>query len=84
MRDKLCCANDNDCVTGDECVGGTCSATQPSQGVCKPKPKSGCWSNADCKNILAPSCNGARVCPCGADCLLADALGTCQSILSTN
>ena len=81
LRAKGCCANDNDCIAGDECVGGTCSATLTSAGVCKPKPTgNACWSNADC-SVLTPTCNGPSVCKCGEECLVADKTGTCALIL---
>jgi hypothetical protein len=63
---------------GYECVGGGCSSGVAHQGVCKPLPTSAnaCWSTADC--AMGASCSSARVCPCGADCFVADALGTCN------
>ena len=83
LRGKGCCANDNDCITADECVGGTCSATVTSAGVCEPKPTgNGCWSDADC-SLLSPTCKGATVCPCGVMCFAPDKMGTCQLILET-
>jgi hypothetical protein len=85
LRTKGCCSNDLDCVAADECVGGTCSATAASDGVCKPRPtmRNNCWSDADCKAlVLTPKCNGASVCPCRASCLLADKMGTCQKLLT--
>jgi hypothetical protein len=85
LRGKGCCANDLDCVAADECVGGTCSATVTSKGRCEPRPtmRNSCWSNADCKGLIAtPSCSGASVCPCAANCLLPDKMGTCQKLLT--
>jgi hypothetical protein len=83
MRDNGCCANSNDCISTNECVGGTCSATQPSAGVCRIKPTgNSCWTNADC-SLLAPNCTGASLCPCNADCILPVKMGTCQLLATT-
>ncbi|MCC6902947.1 MAG: hypothetical protein IT377_28520 [Polyangiaceae bacterium] len=61
-----------DCKTwGDE--------LQCVNGVCKDAPPPGmCWSNQDC-GASGSVCLGASVCPCGADCAMADKLGTCSN-----
>ncbi len=62
-----CCKTDADCAQGEECVGT----------VCKPIPPTGeCWSDADC--AAGETCVGAAVCPCGAECIIADHAGKCE------
>jgi len=70
-----CCFTDSQCM--GRCYGATCAAG--SEGVCKstPPPAPGqCWGDRDCS--AGQLCRGARICPCGAACLLADEPGTCQ------
>jgi hypothetical protein len=63
-----CCSVDIDC--GDElpvpCVNGVCKAPVPN----------GCWSDAACGPMA--TCVGPFVCPCGADCYIADHPGACE------
>jgi hypothetical protein len=70
-----CCQTDVDCGEGDwTCVPGT------EAGVCKPPVGPGtdhCWWNGDCGPTEA--CFGAAVCPCNADCDMADQTGTCKA-----
>jgi hypothetical protein len=69
-----CCFTDSQCM--GRCYGATCAPG--SEGICKstPPPSGQCWGDADCAG--GQLCRGARICPCGAACLLADAPGTCQ------
>jgi len=77
-----CCSVDADCNANEECAGVTCSAAGRASGVCKAIPNRNgnrCWSDADCAgNANNTTCTGAMVCPCGAICLRADMLGTCN------
>lgn len=71
-----CCQSQNDCPgpTNRQCVLSTASQT----GVCEagiPSDSNVCWNDSDCFN--GQSCVGARVCPCGAQCLVADQPGEC-------
>jgi hypothetical protein len=64
-KDRNCCGSDTDCADGGECV----------QGVCKERPTGfACWSTRDCVGGI---CVAPNVCPCGSDCLVADAPGNC-------
>lgn len=58
------CAVDSDCAMFETCSDGLCVLT-PGR----------CWSDADCGEDLR--CEGARICPPGALCLLADEPGRC-------
>jgi hypothetical protein len=68
-----CCAGDGDCAGGERCV-----ATNGAVGVCKPDlvAEYACWDDGDCDFGL---CNGAQICPCGADCDMEDKAGTCAT-----
>jgi hypothetical protein len=79
LRDKGCCVTNADCPATAECVGGSCSATTPTKGVCKAKPTTAgsCWTDADCGRLA--TCKGQSVCGCGLLCILPDKMGTCQS-----
>jgi hypothetical protein len=69
-----CCYGDVQCGEAERCHNWSC--TPDGQGVCKPLPEFGtCWSDHDC--APGETCDGARVCPCGALCILPDATGTC-------
>lgn len=72
-----CCVTDGDCAGSSHCAGssGVCGAGGTATGVCKPAVSSGCWTDADCTG--GQSCHNARVCQCGASCLLPDQPGTC-------
>jgi hypothetical protein len=73
---NACCFSDADCPY--RCYGAQCA--DASEGVCKPMPMLGqCWADRDC--AVGATCNGARVCPCGAQCLLPDAPGMCISVM---
>ena len=65
-EDRNCCISDADCGDSGECV----------QGVCKPRPTdfAQCWTTRDCVGGI---CVAPNVCPCGSDCLVADAPGNC-------
>lgn len=68
-----CCYVDGDCGAG-RCVVPGAGET----GVCKdPRElRAGeCWDDVDCGD--GRRCLGARICPCGAACFIADAPGTC-------
>ncbi len=77
---SACCYLDEDCGTGEECVGSTCTAQDPAkEGSCKAKADLGqarCWRDSDCPSSR-PTCRGARVCGCTALCIMADSPGTC-------
>ncbi|HVZ72633.1 MAG TPA: hypothetical protein VHJ20_09680 [Polyangia bacterium] len=84
-RVKGCCLTNADCSGDEECVGGGCPTKgTATRGVCKAKPtaRAACWSNADC-GALTPTCEGASVCACGEQCLLADKAGTCKLLAAT-
>jgi hypothetical protein len=69
-----CCFEDAQCPKGGHCVGEVC----PRQaGVCEPPVTSRgeCWEDSDCGR--GAHCEGERVCPCGAQCIVADAPGRC-------
>lgn len=71
-----CCDVDAHCTgRGQRCVGASVG-TNTCQGVCKgPVTDPGtCWSDADCPGGV---CDGERICPCGALCIIADAPGRC-------
>jgi hypothetical protein len=64
-KDRTCCVSDTDCADDGECV----------QGVCKERPTGfACCSVRDC---LGGICVAPNLCPCGSDCLVADAPGNC-------
>jgi hypothetical protein len=78
-----CCYLDEDCASGEECVGAECGELSPGAppvaiaGVCKqrfPSVSTQCWQASDC----ADGCTGVQVCRCGAACLVADMAGTCN------
>jgi hypothetical protein len=73
-----CCFSDGDCSGRDsECIGEVCAFD--GAGTCHgPPPAGGCWEDDDCRD--GRSCVGARVCPCGAFCILPDAPGTCGAL----
>jgi len=62
-----CCATDQDCPEGHECVVGQCEL--------KLNPNNGCWTDRDCS--AGGQCLGASVCGCGASCLVANSPGMC-------
>ena len=68
-----CCSSDAACKAGLVCA--PISPLDP-WGVCEQPASAGaCWRDADCGPGQA--CSGPTVCPCTADCLLADSAGTC-------
>jgi hypothetical protein len=70
-----CCFDDGDCTGNTFCVAATCAAQ--GEGRCEmPAGAGGCWSDLDCTG--GSTCRDARVCSCGAQCLLPDAPGTCK------
>ena len=82
LQQAGCCRGDLDCASDQECVDNTLSCTSTPtghQGVCKPRPTAAntCWQNGDCSP--GSTCTGATVCPCGASCIVADAVGTCAN-----
>ena len=74
------------CYDYTQCIGGDCYHAAPMNGVagwCLPvnKVAGQCWPNVselipDC--YTAATCEGASVCPPGAECLVADKPGTCK------
>lgn len=70
---RSCCTADAECGReGMACVGPAASC----RGVCKPTPEAGqCWRDSQCTSGV---CTGARICECGAACLLPDAPGRCE------
>jgi len=89
---KAQCFSDTDCNPYETCqilytAGGasgqaccppsaTCDSTMPpcGGGICVLQAGR-CWTDADCAN--GGTCTGARKCPAGAMCLVADSPGTC-------
>lgn len=65
--DLGCCATDADCASGKECVAGKCKQAPPTGS---------CWTNRDCA-ILGLPCGSPVICPCGANCAVADTPGQC-------
>lgn len=84
----LRCISDADCTEGEFCdltrnpISACCLAgDQPClmylpacEGICS-LMDGRCWNDADCAN--GGTCQGARQCPEGALCIIADAAGTC-------
>jgi len=81
------CTSDAQCLEGMFCdfsqvFNGTCCMPGeiclmiylPCEGLCMLQDGR-CWTGADCPN--GGTCEGARVCPEGALCILPDAAGTC-------
>ena len=69
-----CCGSDQDCGGQSTCIGGSGGG----KGMCKDSSqltKGQCWSGADCGGV---KCLGASICPCGAQCIVADKPGTCD------
>lgn len=72
----LCCNEDSECPGytaegyGFQCVNHVCK---------EPLDDGLCWSDKDCGGIPG-ACEGASVCPCGADCFAADSPGKCVVI----
>jgi hypothetical protein len=68
-----CCFDHADCEAGQICS----STDEPNApGVCKDQPPAGhCWDDQHCKP--GEVCQGSSICPCDADCMLADQPGTC-------
>lgn len=60
-----CCESAQDCIGGDVCANG----------VCKGLVGSKCWRDDDCS--AGKECVGEVVCPCGSECVEADAMGSC-------
>ena len=68
-----CCESAADCPRDYVCAG---AGSDGFGAVCEPPPDAGaCWDDAQCGPGL--HCTGARVCRCGALCILADAPGKC-------
>ncbi len=66
-----CCAKNADCGPG-----WSCGTEGGDMGTCKPAlPYGECWSQEDCATGF--TCQGASVCPCNADCFVADQPGKC-------
>lgn len=66
--EPYCCTSDWQC--------GDFAYVPCVNGVCKEPVTGGCWTDAECPAGLA--CVGASVCPCGADCAMADMPGKCM------
>ena len=68
-----CCLDDDDCGPGRAC-GGVYAGVEP--GMCKDAPEGfGCFGDAHCPE--GQVCVGENVCPCDANCLIADFPGMC-------
>ena len=69
------------CKSDADCKGKVCGgliAGLPSVGVCKDASKlqqGECWSDGQCGG---GKCLGAIICPCGAQCIIADKPGKCS------
>ena len=76
VRSNLpCCSSDDDCRAGQLCVGG-----DDGQGRCfYPAASELCWADGECSSGTV--CWDARICPCGANCLLPDQQGVCLAEL---
>jgi hypothetical protein len=61
-----CCKADGDCKQGESCINQICK---------KPAPAGQCWQGDDCK--AGQVCEGAMICPCGAQCFAQDKPGQC-------
>ncbi len=73
---RTCCFDDADCAGGTECRGEVCAAGMA--GTCVTPPRSGsCWDDTDCRR--GETCVGHSRCPCGAECLVPDRPGRCES-----
>jgi hypothetical protein len=71
-----CCIDDVHCDVGELCVNGGPN----SVGVCKQLPPpawpaTSCWSDQGCPE--GETCDGGSVCPCNAQCFVADSWGLC-------
>lgn len=77
-----CCASDADCRGSGYCAPAESCAGGVATSVCKTRPSGAnqCWRNSDCPSGggRLGVCSGARICPCGAMCIIADAPGTCS------
>ena len=62
-----CCKDDSQCKIG-LCANSVCK----DPGELKP---GACWTDAQCGK--GGVCKGANICPCGANCFVADSPGTC-------
>jgi hypothetical protein len=76
-----CCRADSDCGRGRYCAPLNLCVAGSAKGVCKdplPPPIPGmptqCWRDSDCGR---GTCRNARICECGARCIVADQPGTC-------
>jgi hypothetical protein len=65
----LCCMTSNDCPgEASQCISGVCKSLPGAAGQC--------WDETNCGQ--GQLCQGAFICPCGADCVPgSDSLGTC-------
>jgi hypothetical protein len=71
-----CCFEEADCR--DSRCANAIGCSEGGEGTCVPFPSTPgeCWIDADC--AAGTTCEGERICPCGARCLLIDAPGTCM------
>ncbi len=61
-----CCQSDADCA-GELSDGPALVCAESGAGSCEPLPAPGqCWNHEDCQAF--ESCEGAKICPCNADC----------------
>lgn len=74
IKPGCCGAAGGTCATGFTCVEGPDVCVKDFSA-----PAGQCWSNTDCPG---GTCKGANICPCGAQCLVADKPGTCESGVS--
>jgi eight-cysteine-cluster-containing protein len=94
MPSEPACVTDSDCVRGDLCINGICIGTSPAcrqdtdcidgeacTGFICVLVQGRCWADSDCGD--SETCEGARKCPPGALCILADQAGTCTPLGDT-
>lgn len=72
-----CCFEDGDCGSRSQrCVNEMCTAGGEGTCVSNLLGTGECWEDSDCAR--GGTCEGERICPCGANCLLPDDPGTCR------
>jgi hypothetical protein len=73
------CAGKGCCLADSDCGGGHCASFGTVPGTCKMDELAAgqCWADDDCG--AGGVCQDARICPCGASCIVADAPGQCRS-----
>ncbi len=77
-----CCFEDGECGSRSQrCVNEMCVADGEGTCVTNLLMVGQCWENTDC--ATGETCEGERVCPCGAACILPDAPGRCTPSTTT-